>query len=188
METRGNEQIGREAADFSGELLDAHPPAHGFGLWCPHTARGRNAPSLTVPFSQPEIWLALKEPKSDVFFFHEFWDVVKEDITGVFKEFTAGNSGFGRINCFFLFLIPKNPSENRGFQSGSAGIMLTHLLLACRGGCLLTTRCVSMIPKRTMATSSSTASSQERSGTVRVLDGYTTTHEFWASFGRGGGL
>lgn len=40
-------------------------------------------------------------------FFHKYWDIEGEDVSGVVKEFFNGNCSITSINKTFITLIPK---------------------------------------------------------------------------------
>ena len=74
------------------------------------------ADGLELPFSEAEIYAALmgmngdKAPGSDGFtvaFWQSCWEIVKEDILGLFKEFHEQNSFIKSLNHTFLVLLPK---------------------------------------------------------------------------------
>ena len=71
---------------------------------------------MEVPFSEAEVFKALsdcngdKAPRPDAFYmaFRKFcWDVVKEAVMGVFRDFHQHGKFVKRLNASFLVLIPK---------------------------------------------------------------------------------
>ena len=42
-----------------------------------------------------------------VFFYRDFWDLVRPDVMTIFEEFHLANCGMERINKSYLFLLPK---------------------------------------------------------------------------------
>ena len=74
------------------------------------------AEALEFPFSEAEIYAALmgmngdKAPGPDGFtvaFWQNCWEIVKEDVLDMFKEFHEQNSFIRSLNHTFLVLIPK---------------------------------------------------------------------------------
>ncbi|RVW27451.1 Transposon TX1 uncharacterized 149 kDa protein [Vitis vinifera] len=74
------------------------------------------ADALELPFSEAEIYAALmglngdKAPGPDGFtvaFWQNCWEIVKEDVLDMFKEFYDQNSFIKSLNHTFLVLIPK---------------------------------------------------------------------------------
>ncbi|RVW17895.1 hypothetical protein CK203_093548 [Vitis vinifera] len=89
-------------ADIGGLLLKQTSPSEADGI--------------EIPFSETEIYAALmgmngdKAPGPDGFtvaFWQSSWEIVKEDILGLFKEFHEQNSFIKSLNHTFLVLIPK---------------------------------------------------------------------------------
>ncbi|RVW66282.1 Transposon TX1 uncharacterized 149 kDa protein [Vitis vinifera] len=76
----------------------------------------REAENLEVPFSEEEIHFALMEMRGDkapgpdgftMAFWQDCWDVVKEEVMELFKEFFEYGSFAKSLNTTFLVLIPK---------------------------------------------------------------------------------
>ncbi|RVW22247.1 LINE-1 reverse transcriptase-like [Vitis vinifera] len=76
----------------------------------------REAENLEVPFSEEEIHFALMEMRGDkapgpdgftVAFWQDCWDLVKEEVMDLFKEFFEYGSFAKSLNTTFLVLIPK---------------------------------------------------------------------------------
>ena len=76
----------------------------------------REAENLEVPFSEEEIHFALMEMRGDkapgpdgftMAFWQDCWDVVKEEVMDLFKEFFEYGSFAKSLNTTFLVLIPK---------------------------------------------------------------------------------
>ncbi|RVW27506.1 LINE-1 reverse transcriptase-like [Vitis vinifera] len=76
----------------------------------------REAENLEVPFSEEEIHFALMEMRGDkapgpdgftMAFWQDCWDVVKEEVMELFKEFFEYGSFAKSLNTTFLTLIPK---------------------------------------------------------------------------------
>ena len=74
------------------------------------------AEAIELPFSEAEIYAALmgmngdKAPGPDGFtmvFWQSCWEIVKEDILDLFKEFHEQNSFIKSLNHTFLVLLPK---------------------------------------------------------------------------------
>ena len=74
------------------------------------------AGALEFPFSEAEIYAALmgmngdKAPGPDGFtvaFWQRCWEIVKEDVLDMFKEFHEQNSFIRSLNHTFLVLLPK---------------------------------------------------------------------------------
>ena len=74
------------------------------------------AEAIELPFSEVEIYATLmgmngdKAPGPDGFtmaFWQSCWEIVKEDILDLFKEFHEQNSFIKSLNHTFLVLIPK---------------------------------------------------------------------------------
>ena len=83
--------------------------------------------ALTAPFSEQEVWDAIKgmNPSSapgpdglPVKFFQTFWNVIKPEIMAIFDEFYVGSIDLGRLNYGIISLIPKVPgaSDIRQFR------------------------------------------------------------------------
>ena len=77
----------------------------------------REALSLEVSFTEEEVFLALldlngdKAPRPDGFtvaFWKFSWDIVKNDVMDVFKDFHQQGRFVKSLNSTFLVLIPKN--------------------------------------------------------------------------------
>ncbi|RVW30834.1 Transposon TX1 uncharacterized 149 kDa protein [Vitis vinifera] len=89
-------------ADIGGLLLNQISPVEADGI--------------EVPFSETEIYTALMGMNGDkalgpdgftVAFWQNSWEIVKEDMLGLFKEFHDQYSFFKSLNHTFLVLIPK---------------------------------------------------------------------------------
>ncbi|RVW50807.1 Transposon TX1 uncharacterized 149 kDa protein [Vitis vinifera] len=89
-------------ADIGGLLLKQISPSEADGI--------------EIPFSETEIYAALMGMNGDkalgpdgftVAFWQSSWEIVKEDILGLFKEFHEQNSFIKSLNHTFLVLIPK---------------------------------------------------------------------------------
>ncbi|RVW93052.1 LINE-1 retrotransposable element ORF2 protein [Vitis vinifera] len=89
-------------ADIGGLLLNQISPSEADGI--------------EIPFSETEIFTTLmgmngdKAPGPDGFtiaFWQNSWEIVKEDLLGLFKEFHDQNSFIKSLNHTFLVLIPK---------------------------------------------------------------------------------
>ena len=82
---------------------------------------------LTAPFSEEEVWAAIKgmNPSSapgpdglPVKFFQTFWEVIKPEVMALFDEFLVGSIDLARLNFGVITLIPKvaGASEIRQFR------------------------------------------------------------------------
>ena len=74
--------------------------------------------ALTAPFSEEEVWLAIKGMNSafapgpdglPVKFFQTFWHTIKPEIMALFEEFYVGSIDLHRLNYGIITLIPKVP-------------------------------------------------------------------------------
>ncbi|RVW31351.1 hypothetical protein CK203_106069 [Vitis vinifera] len=87
------------------------------------------AGALEFPFSEAEIYAALmgmngdKAPGPDGFtvaFWQRCWEIVKEDVLDMFKEFHEQNSFIRSLNHTFLVLLPK--------KGGGGGLRLKKVI------------------------------------------------------------
>lgn len=83
--------------------------------------------ALTAPFSEEEVWLAIKGMNSTsapgpdglpVKFFQTFWNAIKIEVMAIFEEFYVGSIDLSRLNYWIITLIPKVPgaSDIRQFR------------------------------------------------------------------------
>ncbi|KAE8810218.1 Signal recognition particle 54 kDa protein, chloroplastic [Hordeum vulgare] len=74
--------------------------------------------ALTTPFSEEEVWLAIKgmnptsAPGHDdvlVKLFQPFWHTIKLEVMAIFDEFFVGSIDLALLNFGIITLIPKVP-------------------------------------------------------------------------------
>uniref|UniRef100_A0A453R3X6 Reverse transcriptase domain-containing protein n=1 Tax=Aegilops tauschii subsp. strangulata TaxID=200361 RepID=A0A453R3X6_AEGTS len=116
---------------FYHDLFSA-PPRWGLALaphfWdAPQCISAADNAILTAPFSEEEVWLAIKgmNPSSapgpdglPVKFFQSFWPAIKQEVMALFEEFYVGSIDLKRLNYGIITLIPKVPgaSDIRQFR------------------------------------------------------------------------
>ena len=78
--------------------------------------------NLVQPFIEEEVRAAIKRlngvgsPEPDsilVFFYRDFWDLVRLDVLATLEEFRQLNCDMERINKLYIFLLPKRQGANR---------------------------------------------------------------------------
>lgn len=77
--------------------------------------------ALTTPFSEEEVWAAIKGMNSSsapgpdglpVKFFQVFWNTIKGEVKAMFEEFYVGMLDLNRLNYGVITLLPKVPGAS----------------------------------------------------------------------------
>ena len=125
------EAIRAHVDGFYRDLFSASPRgglALAHDIWPPrYCVSEEDNIALTAPFSEAEVWAAIKGMNSSsapgpdglpVKFFQTFWESIKPEVMALFDEFYVGSIDLTRLNFGIITLIPKvtGASDIRQFR------------------------------------------------------------------------